>query len=483
MAAISVQEDGGGDYTTLEAAVENAATIDGDVITITETWSASEATQIAVADALTIQATGDSKHIGRPHSGSETTYRHRNTASGHSFTITDTGTVTFIGLDIQNTSTTTSDEVFRNNVSNTFIAQDCVLGFASRNSEQDIYYNEALATATFESCHFYNANRAVVDLFQPDAGSVVNINSCTGYDIGYNAGATTRSGLVGVRDPASTCTVNIFNTIVHINTGTPVTSNDDADTVVNIHTLITNATSISNITLDTDTNNVTSATITDSTASTAYILNDVTTSPFDLRVTDHANNTAQDNHTNGTGTGTGLSVPSSDIVGTSRPQNTNYDIGAFEIVSGATSALTGTATATIDENDITTGGKTIIITLTGDTFKAAGTGPIGSTADTQALIDGIVSAQSETNGWNAVRSGIATSDVARTSDSVATLTLPALGTYDITAQETLTDTVPTAVLVIAAGAIVATPTFTIDAVSGFQAAWARNSNTVIQVGM
>ena len=151
--------------------------------------------------------------------------------------------------------------------------------------------------------------------------------------------------------------------------------------------------------------------------------------------------------------------------------------------AGTTSVLTGTITASVTEADIVTGGKTLIITLTGDTFKAAGTGPIGSTADTQALIDGIVSAQSETNGWNAERSGIATSDVARTSDSVATLTLPALGTYDITAQETLTDTVPTAVLVIGAGAIVATPTFTIDAVSGFQVAWARNSNTVIQVGM
>jgi len=152
-------------------------------------------------------------------------------------------------------------------------------------------------------------------------------------------------------------------------------------------------------------------------------------------------------------------------------------------VGGTTSVLSGTITASVNEDDITTGGKTLIITITGDTFKAAGTGPIGSTADTQALIDGIVSAQSETNGWNAERSGIATTDFVRTSATVATLTVPALATYDITAQETLTVTVPTAALTTGAGAIVSTPTFTISAVSGFQTAWARNSNTVIQVGM
>jgi hypothetical protein len=32
-------------------------------------------------------------------------------------------------------------------------------------------------------------------------------------------------------------------------------------------------------------------------------------------------------------TGAGLTIPSTDIVGTSRPQNTNYDCGVFEIVA------------------------------------------------------------------------------------------------------------------------------------------------------
>jgi hypothetical protein len=131
--------------------------------------------------------------------------------------------------------------------------------------------------------------------------------------------------------------------------------------------------------------------------------------------------------------------------------------------SSATSAtLTGTISGS-NEGDIVTGGKTIILTLTGDTWIAAGTGPIGSTANTQALIDGIDSAQAEATGWDAVvKAGLSTSAVVRTSSTVATITLPAFATYDITATETITATIPAAVLTLAAP-IVAAPTFTVTA--------------------
>ena len=136
-------------------------------------------------------------------------------------------------------------------------------------------------------------------------------------------------------------------------------------------------------------------------------------------------------------------------------------------VSAASSVLTGTMLdGGIDEDDITTGGKTIIITLTGDTFKAAGTGPIGSTADTQALIDGFDAASSPTNGWNnEVKDKALTSEIVRTSDTIATWTVAAQAGYDISSQEVITGIIPTDVLVIAAGALTATPTFSIDAVA------------------
>jgi hypothetical protein len=147
------------------------------------------------------------------------------------------------------------------------------------------------------------------------------------------------------------------------------------------------------------------------------------------------------------------------------------DFGGFAIEvkeagAAVTADITGTATATIDEDDITAGGKTVIVTLTGDTFKAAGTGPIGSTADTQALIDGFDAASSPTNGWNnEVRDKALTSEVVRTSSTVATWTIAAQAGYDISAQETITATIPTDVLVTGSGAVTGTPTFTIDQVA------------------
>lgn len=81
----------------------------------------------------------------------------------------------------------------------------------------------------------------------------------------------------------------------------------------------------------------------------------------------------------------------------------------------------------------------------------------------QDIIDGLDSAQAEGTGWDAiVKAGQSVSDVVRTSDSVVTITLDAFGSYDITAQETITATIP-ATAVVDGGAVVATPTFTVDA--------------------
>ena len=44
---------------------------------------------------------------------------------------------------------------------------------------------------------------------------------------------------------------------------------------------------------------------------------------------------------------------------------------AVPAAAGASAAVTGTATASITEADIVTGGKTIIITLTGTTWIAS----------------------------------------------------------------------------------------------------------------
>lgn len=131
-------------------------------------------------------------------------------------------------------------------------------------------------------------------------------------------------------------------------------------------------------------------------------------------------------------------------------------------VLASSAAITGTAAGGLLESDVVTGGKTIIITLTNDTWVSAGA---TFNAIRQDIIDGLDSAQSETTGWNnEVRDKEVVSSVVRTSDTVVTVTLSAAAAYDISATETITITIP-ATAVNGGSAIVATPTFDVSAVA------------------
>jgi len=126
---------------------------------------------------------------------------------------------------------------------------------------------------------------------------------------------------------------------------------------------------------------------------------------------------------------------------------------------GSYAEISGTITANVTESDIVAGGKTIIITLIADEWVAAGA---SFDAQRQNIINGLDSAQAEATGWNAVvRDTEPVTSVVRTSNTVVTITLVAHATYDITAQETITVTVPGSAL-IGAVEVVATPTFTVD---------------------
>ena len=123
--------------------------------------------------------------------------------------------------------------------------------------------------------------------------------------------------------------------------------------------------------------------------------------------------------------------------------------------------ISGTITASVTETDIVTGGKTLIITLTGDTWV-----PDNGTfaGQRQNIIDGIDSDLSEAGGWDAVVKALqGTAGVVRTSDTVVTITWDAQATYDITATETITCTIPSTAVNLGVG-IVATPAFTVSAV-------------------
>lgn len=129
-----------------------------------------------------------------------------------------------------------------------------------------------------------------------------------------------------------------------------------------------------------------------------------------------------------------------------------------------TAVLTGTSQPASLESEIVTGSETIIITLTKGTWAASGT---DFNAIRQGILDGLVSAQAEAAGWNVKRALFAVTTVVRTSATVVTVTTPATASYSVTADETITVTIP-ANSVVADGttypiAIVATPTITITA--------------------
>lgn len=141
--------------------------------------------------------------------------------------------------------------------------------------------------------------------------------------------------------------------------------------------------------------------------------------------------------------------------------------GAFTTIEdgSAVAAITGTAATGLTEQDVVDGGETIVITLTADTWVADdGT----FAAQRQSIINGLNSNQSFTTGWNAeVRDKEVVGAVVRTSDTVVTITLSAAAAFDISANETVTVTVP-ASAVVGGIAIVASPSFLVSAEGALQ---------------
>lgn len=137
--------------------------------------------------------------------------------------------------------------------------------------------------------------------------------------------------------------------------------------------------------------------------------------------------------------------------------DTQYDFRTYETTSATSAAVTGTGGAGMTSAEVRAGAKTLIVTLTGDTFVAAGA---AFNAQRQAIINGIDSATAPTWGWDVIKALIPVASVVRTSATVCTITLPALSGYQSDTTEVLTITVPAAALTLAA-AIVAAPTVSI----------------------
>ncbi len=123
--------------------------------------------------------------------------------------------------------------------------------------------------------------------------------------------------------------------------------------------------------------------------------------------------------------------------------------------------VTGSVLPSVTEQDIRNGAKTIVLTLSSETWVAT----VGAdNAITQALIDGLVSDAGEVRGWNnIVRDGLNAANVTRVSGTIVIVTLPIFSDYDISSEEEITATAP-AVALTGGAALIGAPSFAISIV-------------------
>lgn len=132
------------------------------------------------------------------------------------------------------------------------------------------------------------------------------------------------------------------------------------------------------------------------------------------------------------------------------------NIRTLEFTTRTIVAATSGTLPGVEQTVVVASGGTVDLTLTWDTYLAAGTGPIGTIAQSQAIVDGFTSAQAEAGGWNAqIRDVLTHTAITRVNNTTARLTIPATAGYSITATETITPTIPAAVLTLSASPVVA----------------------------
>jgi hypothetical protein len=368
MATLTVKQSGG-DHSTLASALSSA--IASDTISIEGSWTVDDTTNATVADDnLTIQTDASSKHPGYWDEATSQHYRLVETGGDHALTLNGAYTCTIDGLAIEQASSGgISDECFRcvPGTSDTVTVKNCLFYLSLNVEDQDgIYtgFNTNIGTVTIENSVIIGAGRGGVHSQNGNGGTgALEVNSCTFWLNGRyddsNVAAIGGGIMASGNGDKSGFTIDVHNTIaVENDTGT-----GGGQTPQDIQVNGTGNTPTYGISYSIDSDNtiatydsggagnLASRTATDSTSPGAgnwVIFEDITSAPYDLRIVDNAEDDAQDDHT--TATAEGLTIPSTDIVGTSRPQNTNYDIGAFEIVSAGDPAPNVSDDATVTDS-------------------------------------------------------------------------------------------------------------------------------------
>lgn len=338
MAILDVKQSGGS-YSTLASALSSANA--GDTISIEGSWTVDDTNGATIADDnLTIQTDASSMHPGY---WDETQQHYRldiSSSGAHSLTLDGSYTATIDGLAIQYSGSGNSRECFRcmPGTSDAVTIKNSILYQTGSHGDSDclyIGYNSSFGTVTLENCVVHGAPRKGLHSQTGSGSGQININSCVFWDndVGIEISGST-SGLV----------IDMHNSVLCGNTTTDFSGSTSE--VFGCSYSIDSDNSIAG-SADSGTGRLASRTITDNVSPGAgdwVIVEDITSAPYDLRLVDNAENDAQDMHS--TATAHSLTIPSTDIAGTSRPQNTDYDCGPFEITGGTT--LQGSVTDGID---------------------------------------------------------------------------------------------------------------------------------------
>ncbi len=339
------------EFTVLATALSDGDTDASDILEISGDWTTRDTSAAAANDSNIIirtKAGDEARHAGFDNDGTNYALE---VSGAHCLTVNNSGLL-IDGLIIKQDGTGTSDEGVRMaNDGGTFTAQNCIVWSDTQDSQQDGFYSGNIdVTMHIIQCFIQGFGRGGIHS-QNTSGATDkfhNINSC-----GIrNCGHENNGGGIVSQFVSGDAQMKVHNTWAceNDNGGSSTTTardyknqdDDDNNGTWTVNNCMDSDNSIAaSFLLDFGGDNFPSRTLADVTAGGDEILViDDDTAPYDLRLLDDdTNNDAQDAHT--TDTDSGMTIPSTDIAGTSRPQNTSHDIGPFEISAAVAPAGVG----------------------------------------------------------------------------------------------------------------------------------------------
>lgn len=343
MATLTVKQSGG-DYSSLNAAL--LACSDGDIISIEGEWTVADTTACTIAaTSITIQI-GDSLSAHPGHWDTSQNHYRLVVSSGAAITITG-GIPIIDGLAIGQNGSGNGITIVK---SSNFWFKNLLLKCTGPSGTQDgIYFS-------YSHNQIVYVNNCVVEGFyrgglrfsqhgdKTNGSTECYINSS--FFIGNGKGIACYSNASGLKPVTFGVhnTISVDNTISDItqtNTLSTASRVDNATTLFSVSYSIDSDGSIGSTGVVDNVGNLNNRSLTDNVSPGPgdwVVVENITTPQYSYKLKQSPDNDAEDVHA--VATAEGSTISATDIIGTSRPNNTNYDIGPFEVIYVAADNLT-----------------------------------------------------------------------------------------------------------------------------------------------